>query len=281
MGLTGIPIGPTWHSKFFFGADPNGRDVAVRLLYGGRTSLEIGALATIITMVGAVDPGRRRRVLPRLGRHRDLAPARPDLGLSRRCCSASRWASAWRSAASTSACSRSRAGRSSSPPVVIGVVYIPYVARPVRGEVLSLREREFVDAARILGYGRFRIMVSEILPNLFSTLIVFFALQTGSVDRARGRPVLPRRRRAAAQRVLGHDARRRHAADHERGRTSRWCPASCSWSPCWPSTSSATVCDRRSIRGRASERGAERWPCCSSRSSAWPRRSSSCSRSAC
>jgi peptide/nickel transport system permease protein len=47
----------------------------------------------------------------------------------------------------------------------------------LRGEVLTLREREFVDAARTLGYGRLRIIVSEVLPNLFSTLIVFFALQ--------------------------------------------------------------------------------------------------------
>jgi peptide/nickel transport system permease protein len=70
-----------------------------------------------------------------------------------------------------------RGGSNFIPALVIGVVYIPYVARPVRGEVLSLREREFVDAARTLGYGRLRIMFSEILPNLSSTLIVFFALQ--------------------------------------------------------------------------------------------------------
>jgi peptide/nickel transport system permease protein len=46
----GIPIGPTWHGRFFLGADGNGRDVAVRLLYGGRNSLEIGFVATFITM---------------------------------------------------------------------------------------------------------------------------------------------------------------------------------------------------------------------------------------
>src|ERR1700755_186068 len=40
---TGIPTGPTWHSKYLLGADANGRDVAVRLLYGGRNSLEVGA----------------------------------------------------------------------------------------------------------------------------------------------------------------------------------------------------------------------------------------------
>src|SRR6195256_7077731 len=51
---TGVPIGPTWHSRFFLGADANGRDVAVRLLYGGRNSLEIGVVATLITMVFAL-----------------------------------------------------------------------------------------------------------------------------------------------------------------------------------------------------------------------------------
>src|ERR1700674_5584454 len=51
VGLTGIPTGPTWHSRFFLGADTSGRDLAVRLLYGGRNSLEIGAVATLITMI--------------------------------------------------------------------------------------------------------------------------------------------------------------------------------------------------------------------------------------
>ena len=47
----GIPTGPTWTGKFFLGADANGRDVAVRLLYGGRNSLEIGFIATFITLL--------------------------------------------------------------------------------------------------------------------------------------------------------------------------------------------------------------------------------------
>jgi peptide/nickel transport system permease protein len=50
VSVAGIPIGPTWHGRFFLGADTNGRDVAVRLLYGGRNSLEIGGVATLITM---------------------------------------------------------------------------------------------------------------------------------------------------------------------------------------------------------------------------------------
>ncbi|HEX7291375.1 MAG TPA: ABC transporter permease, partial [Conexibacter sp.] len=44
---TGQPIGPTWHGRFLLGADQNGRDIAVRLLYGGRNSLEVGAVATL------------------------------------------------------------------------------------------------------------------------------------------------------------------------------------------------------------------------------------------
>jgi len=62
------------------------------------------------------------------------------------------------------------------PAFVIGIVYIPYVAKPIRGQVLGLREREFVDAARAQGLSNLRIMVSEILPNLASTIIVFIPL---------------------------------------------------------------------------------------------------------
>ena len=62
------------------------------------------------------------------------------------------------------------------PILVIGVVYIPYMARPVRGQVLSLREKEFVEAAEAQGAGPLRIMATEILPNLSSTILVFFPL---------------------------------------------------------------------------------------------------------
>ena len=62
------------------------------------------------------------------------------------------------------------------PVLIIGIVYVPYMARPVRGQVLSLREKEFVEAARAQGAGPLRIMFTEILPNLASTMIVFFPL---------------------------------------------------------------------------------------------------------
>src|SRR6201999_3173189 len=52
VSLTGIPIGPTWQwGAYSLGADDLGRDVAVRLLYGGRNSLEIGVVAALLTIV--------------------------------------------------------------------------------------------------------------------------------------------------------------------------------------------------------------------------------------
>ena len=60
--------------------------------------------------------------------------------------------------------------------MIIGCVYVPYMARPLRGQVLALREKEFIEAARAQGLGPVRIMFSEILPNLSSTIIVFFPL---------------------------------------------------------------------------------------------------------
>jgi peptide/nickel transport system permease protein len=177
VNTIGLPIGPTYHSKFFFGADQNGRDIAVRLLYGGRNSLAIGFMATIITTIGAllfgVTAGFFRgwtdTILSRL---LDLIWAYPALLL----------AAALGVSLAVGGVDLGFAHLSGSsifiPSMVIGVVYIPYVARPIRGEVLTLREREFVDAARILGYSRMRIIFSEILPNLSASILpVFFALQ--------------------------------------------------------------------------------------------------------
>jgi peptide/nickel transport system permease protein len=66
------------------------------------------------------------------------------------------------------------------PALIIGFVYIPYVAKPIRAQVLDLRGREFVDAARVLGAGHVRIMASEILSNLSSTIIVFTPLMVAN-----------------------------------------------------------------------------------------------------
>jgi peptide/nickel transport system permease protein len=71
---------------------------------------------------------------------------------------------------------RIEAGSLWLPVLIIGVVFVPYVARPVRGEVLSLRQREFVEAAIGLGASNWRLLWGEILPNVITTVIVFFPL---------------------------------------------------------------------------------------------------------
>jgi len=62
------------------------------------------------------------------------------------------------------------------PILIIGGVFVPWMARPIRGEVLSLRQKEFVEAAEAQGAGGLRVMFGELLPNLYSTIIVFFSL---------------------------------------------------------------------------------------------------------
>ncbi len=171
VSLTDIPIGPTWTSHYFLGADDLGRDVAVRLLYGGRNSLEIGFVATIITMVLAiflgVIAGYFRGITDGfVNRGLDIIWAFPAvlLGLT------------LGTVLATGGIGPLKGTNLLVPAVVIGIVYIPYVAKPLRGQMLTLREREFVDAARQQGLGHMRIMFSEVLPNLASTILVFIPL---------------------------------------------------------------------------------------------------------
>jgi peptide/nickel transport system permease protein len=171
----GIPVGPTWHGRFFLGADQNGRDIAVRLLYGGRNSLEIGAIATAITIslatiAGGVAGYFRGPIDSVLSRLLDLIWAYPVVLLG--------------IALGTSLALGGLnlglftvSGNSLLVPAfIIGFVYVPYVAKPVRGQVLGLRQREFVEAARLQGLGSLRILWSEVLPNIASTIIVFIPL---------------------------------------------------------------------------------------------------------
>jgi peptide/nickel transport system permease protein len=172
---TGVPIGPTWRSRFFLGADPNGRDVAVRLLYGGRNSLEIGAVATLITMLLAVLIGTlagwfRGLTDGVLSRLLDVIWAFPPvlLGVA--------LGVALAIGGLDLGVTKLSGGSLLLPAFVVGVVFVPYVARPLRGQVLSLREREFIDAARLQGRGHLRILAGELLPNLTSTIVVFVPL---------------------------------------------------------------------------------------------------------
>jgi peptide/nickel transport system permease protein len=68
------------------------------------------------------------------------------------------------------------AGSKVIPIAVIGIVYVPYIARPLRGQVMALRGELFVDAARSCGLGPARIMSSELLPHLWTTVLVMLPL---------------------------------------------------------------------------------------------------------
>lgn len=176
LGLGVTPIGPTWDiHHYFLGADQQGRDVAARLLYGGRNSLLIGASAALITcafalLIGVVAGFFGGIVDGVLSRLLDVVWAFPVYLLA--------------ISLSTVLIARGlsigpfhlESGSLLLPIVIIGVVYIPYVARPIRGEVISLRRREFVEAAIGLGASNWRLLWSDILPNVITTAIVLFPL---------------------------------------------------------------------------------------------------------
>jgi peptide/nickel transport system permease protein len=175
----GVPIGPTYHGRFFLGADGNGRDIAVRLLYGGRTSLLVGvsaALGTILLsiLVGTLAGYFRGWPDTLLSRALDILWAFPPLLLGL-------------ALGTALALGGLKVGPITIPgdslliPIlIIAIVQVPYMARPLRGQVLALREKEFVEAARAQGAGPLRIMFSEILPNLASTIVVFFPLMVAN-----------------------------------------------------------------------------------------------------
>ena len=175
----GLPIGPQWleaGGKFFLGADSRlGRDEMVRLMYGGRTSLLIGIVSGLITTIVATILGLlagfyRGWVDALIARTLDVIWSLPVLlfgiaiGVSL-------------AVGGLKIGPLELSGGSIWVPIlIISVFTTPYMARPLRGEVLALGEKEFVEAAVAQGAGPLRVMFAEILPNLASTIIVFFAL---------------------------------------------------------------------------------------------------------
>jgi peptide/nickel transport system permease protein len=179
LGLGTTPIGPTLQTNYFLGADDQGRDVAARVLYGGRSSLAIGVgsaliacvLATVLGLVAGFFGGFTDSVLSRL---MDLVWAFPVYLLLI-------------SISTVLLTQGLRIGPIDVnpaslwlPTVIIGIVYVPYAFRPVRGQVLSLREKEFVEAAISLGSGNLRLMFSEILPNVISIVVVLLPLMVAT-----------------------------------------------------------------------------------------------------
>ena len=154
---------------------PCGRDVAVRLLYGGLNSLKIGIgsalICTFIAVVLALIAGYFGGWIDWIiTRGFDLIWAFPVLLL----------AIALGSALSVNGFHHFginiQQGSLWIPTLVISVILIPYVGRPLRGQILSLRQKEFVEAAVGQGAGPIRIMFSDLLPNVISTVLVFFTL---------------------------------------------------------------------------------------------------------
>lgn len=177
LGLGEVPIGPTWQGNYLLGADNQGRDVAARVFYGGKASLQIGiasaVICTLIAMALALVAGFFRgwtdSILSRL---MDLVWAFPvyllAISLSTVLLTkpeglkwgpitidpSSLWVPTW----------------------IIAIVYVPYVYRPIRGQVLSVREKEYVEASISQGASNLRLMFAEILPNVASTAIVLLPL---------------------------------------------------------------------------------------------------------
>ena len=175
LHLGSAPIGATWHAAYFLGADGQGRDVAARLLYGGRNSLLIAgaataiclALAALVGIVAGYAGGWTDQILSRL---LDILWAFPvyllAISLSVVLISQSLHIGPFTIEADSLLL----------PIAIIGIVYVPYAARPIRGQVLTLARSEFVLAATGLGAGHTRILLRDILPNVASTLIVFAPL---------------------------------------------------------------------------------------------------------
>ena len=167
----GLPKGP--NAQFWFGADTAGRDLFVRVMFGARTSLTVAFLATAISVVLGVTLGTlagfyRGKVDTLVSRTIDIVMSLPVLLLA---------------LGLVAACTGKVGclGGLIKPGIwlvslVIGVFSWTYIARIVRGQVLSLREKEFIEAARAQGSGNLRIMTREILPNLAAPIIVYTTL---------------------------------------------------------------------------------------------------------
>ncbi|HET8600790.1 MAG TPA: ABC transporter permease [Segeticoccus sp.] len=156
----GLPASP--NGQFVLGTDDLGRDILVRIAYGARISLLAGVVATAITVAIGVVVGLAAGYLGGfvdtvLARLVDVVLSIPFLLVAIALVSIT------------------------GPGLLITILVIGFfswaaVARIVRGQVLSLREREFVEAARSLGANDRRIMFIDILPNVLAPVIVYSTL---------------------------------------------------------------------------------------------------------
>lgn len=167
----GNPRGP--NSEFIWGADRNGRDVFARVIHGTRTSLIIALGATAISVAIGVVLGIMAGYFggatdTLISRIIDLILSVPLLFFA---------------VGIAAVCGSTKEGCIGGLKPGLGLVMIivslfswPYIARIVRGNTLSLREKEFIEAGRAMGAGSGRIMFKEVLPNLIAPIIVYSTL---------------------------------------------------------------------------------------------------------
>ena len=168
----GLPKGP--NGDFIFGADTVGRDAFVRVIYGARTSLLVAIVATgIATLIGVT-----------LGTVAGFFGGVVDTFISRTIDVILSMPLLLFAIGIAAACGASKQGCIAGlvKPGLALVIFIialfswPYIARIVRGQVLSIREKEFIEAGRALGASNARLMFQEVLPNLVAPIIVYATL---------------------------------------------------------------------------------------------------------
>lgn len=174
----GLPAGPlggvSWDHPF--GVEPGtGRDILGRLMYGARISLLVGTIGTILTTTVGVTLGivaglRRGFIDSLISRLGDVTLAFPSLLLIIALANPmTQRLESWGIPAGNTA-------RITYILTVLTFFGWVYMARLVRGQVLSLREREFVEAARSFGAGTGHLVFKQLLPNLWPQIIVFVSL---------------------------------------------------------------------------------------------------------
>ena len=176
VGLGSTPLGPTLEGHYFLGADSQGRDVMARVLYGGRASLQIALMAALLTALfatalGLVSGFYGGRVDALISRFLDLIWAFPVYLLAISLATVLLVGEGLELGPVTV-----DAGSLWLPTVIIGLIYVPYLARPMRGETLSIRRQEFVEAAIAQGTSNVRLVFGELLPNVAPVIIVFMPL---------------------------------------------------------------------------------------------------------
>jgi peptide/nickel transport system permease protein len=157
----GNPVGPGTNG-FLLGTDGTGRDLLIRILYGARISLFVGFVTTGIGVLAGVTVGLVAGYFGGLidtvlARFTDAVLAFPYVVLALALAVV----------------------LGPSLTVIIGVIAFfswAAIARIVRGQTLSIKEKEYIEAARSLGAGPFRIMFLDILPNLLAPVLVLATL---------------------------------------------------------------------------------------------------------